>query len=84
MFLFDFRCQFAVNKTKFSVLIASFYRRGLWYLTSLSTIFQPYSDGQFYWWRKQEYQKKTIDLSQVTYKLCDIKLYQEHLAMSRI
>ena len=38
----------------------------------LSTIFQLYQIGQFYWWRKPECSEKTTDQSQ-------IMLYQIHL-----
>ena len=55
------------------------YRFGLWYLTPLSTIFQLYRGGQFYWWRKPEYPEKITDLSQVNLHCISLQMVRMNI-----
>ena len=56
---------------------------GLWCLTSLSTIFQLYCGGPFYWCKKPEYREKTTDLAHEYLVMATNKcLYVEHLIMA--
>ena len=52
---------------------------GVWCLTPLSTIFQLYRNGQFYWWRKRSTRRKQPNCykSQTNFI---ILLYRIHLA----
>ena len=71
--LYFFRCPFFLGLV-------------LWCLMPLSTIFQLYRGGQFYWSLMEEtgVREKTIDLPQVTDKLYHLKLYTSPWAGNRI
>jgi len=72
--LYDIRYLMGLNATNWHTGL------GLWCLNLLSTIFQLYRGGQFYWWRKPKYPEKINDLPQANDKIYHIMLHQVHLA----
>jgi hypothetical protein len=67
MFLYTQLCLLLYFYIKFILIdwLIDWLLCNIKWATPLSTIFQLYRGGQFYWWKKPEYPDKTTDLSQV-------------------
>ena len=76
----NFIISYILLKSIFMLWVISICWLVLWCLTPLSTIFQLYRSGQFYYCRKSEYPEKTTDLSQVTDKHYHTMLYRVLIA----
>jgi hypothetical protein len=78
---------YAISSHKWSIFQLYSWQDSFWFMMLHATFnnisVNLYLWGQFYWWRKPDYLKKTTNMSQVTDKFFNI-LYEVHLAMNRV